>query len=125
MSGEAYGVEMLIDLHGVDNVLFTRPNLEEFMVRMCVVLEVTPEDLHFWDDQDLPEEECQKDPKTKGVTAVQFILQSNITVHCLDELGQVFINVFSCKGYEPRLVLRVCKMSFPPKSIRSHLVSRG
>jgi len=58
-----------------------------------------PCDLHFWDDVGVPEEERQTDPKTKGTSAVQFILTSNITVHTLDALGAVYVNLFSCKEF--------------------------
>lgn len=57
-------------------------------------------ELYFWDDLETPEEEKQTEEHTVGTSAVQFILTSNITIHTLDKLGKVFINIFSCKDFD-------------------------
>ncbi len=56
-------------------------------------------DLHFWDDVGVPKEQKQTKLETKGTSAIQFILTSNITIHCLDLLGRVYVNIFSCKEF--------------------------
>jgi len=61
------------------------------------------EDLYFWDDIGLPEEEKQTSPHTQGTSAVQFILTSSIVIHALDQLKSVYINVFSCKDFDPKV----------------------
>jgi S-adenosylmethionine/arginine decarboxylase-like enzyme len=57
-------------------------------------------ELYFWDDHEVPEAERQTEPHTKGTSAIQFILTSNITIHTLDILERVYINVFSCKEFD-------------------------
>jgi S-adenosylmethionine/arginine decarboxylase-like enzyme len=59
-------------------------------------------DLHFWADEDYPEEQRPKDPKTFGISAVQFILTSSIVIHTLPLYrgGSVYINLFSCKDFD-------------------------
>ena len=57
-------------------------------------------DLHFWDDVGAPPEDQQIDPKTKGTSAVQFILTSTIVVHTLDLMKTVYVNIFSCKTFD-------------------------
>ena len=57
-------------------------------------------ELYFWDDLLTPEDEKQTSPHTMGTSAIQFILTSNITVHTLDKLKKVFINIFSCKDFD-------------------------
>ena len=57
-------------------------------------------DLHFWDDVGVPKEEQQTDPKTKGTSAVQFILTSTIVIHTLDLMKTVYVNIFSCKEFD-------------------------
>ncbi len=59
-----------------------------------------PHDLHFWDDVGVPEDERQTDPKTKGTSAVQFILTSTIVIHTLDLMNAVYVNIFSCKDFD-------------------------
>ena len=57
-------------------------------------------DLHFWDDVGVAEDERQTNPKTKGTSAVQFILTSTIVIHTLDLMKTVYVNVFSCKEFD-------------------------
>ena len=61
------------------------------------------EDLHFWDDIGVPEEDKQTLPHTQGTSAVQFILTSSIVIHTLDQLRAVYINMFSCKAFDPNV----------------------
>jgi S-adenosylmethionine/arginine decarboxylase-like enzyme len=57
-------------------------------------------ELYFWDDVGVPEEEHQTNPKTRGTSAVQFILTSTIVIHTLDLLKAAYVNIFSCKEFE-------------------------
>ena len=57
-------------------------------------------DIHFWDDLGVPEEDQQTDPKTRGTSAVQFILTSTIVIHTLDLMNAAYINIFSCKKFD-------------------------
>jgi len=102
----SYGFELVLDLHRCDPARFTRFNIEQFFISLCVQIDMKRCDMHFWDDVGIPEEEQQTDPQLKGTTAVQFMLTSNITIHTLDLLGKVFLNVFSCKSFEQQTVER-------------------
>lgn len=98
---QTYGFEVIIDLAKADVAKFTRPALNKFLDELCIdILEVQPEDRHFWDDEGLPPEQCQTDPKTKGTTVVQFLLTSNVTIHTLDLLQAVYINIFVCREFD-------------------------
>jgi S-adenosylmethionine/arginine decarboxylase-like enzyme len=99
MRREAYGKELILDLHGCDPRTFTREHVAEFMETLCDAIGMERHDLHLWDDVGVPPELRQTDPKTQGTSAVQFITTSNVTIHCLDQLGKVFVNVFSCKEF--------------------------
>jgi len=70
---------------------------------LCVLIDMQREDLHFWDDEGVPEKDKQTSPHTQGTSAVQFILTSSIVIHTLDQLGAVYINIFSCKEYDPKV----------------------
>ena len=96
-----YGIELILDLHDCDESKFTRDSITEYFERMCVLIDMQREDLHFWDDEGVPEEDKQTSPHTQGTSAVQFILTSSIVIHTLDQLRAVYINIFSCKGYDP------------------------
>jgi S-adenosylmethionine decarboxylase len=98
-----YGIELILDLHGCDVAKFTRKSIRQYFERLCVLIDMKREELHFWDDVGVPEEDKQTSPHTQGTSAVQFILTSSIVIHALDQLGAVYINIFSCKEYNPEV----------------------
>jgi len=100
---DKYGIELILDLHGCDVSKFTRESITEYFERLCVLIDMQREDLHFWDDIGVPEEDKQTSPHTQGTSAVQFILTSSIVIHTLDQLRAVYINMFSCKAYDPKV----------------------
>ena len=100
---EKYGIELILDMHECDPGTFTRESIRTYFEKLCVLIDMQREDLHFWDDIGLPEEEKQTSPHTQGTSAVQFILTSSIVIHALEQLKSVYINVFSCKDFDPKV----------------------
>ncbi len=97
---EPYGKELIVDLSGCNIETFTRYSIGKYFDELCKLIDMKAEDRYFWDDEGLPLEECQTNPKTCGVSAVQFILTSTIVLHSLTKLGKVYINIFSCKDFD-------------------------
>ncbi len=97
---EPYGKELILDLSDCNIETFTRESIGNYFDELCKLIDMQAEDRYFWDDEGLPPEECQTDPKTCGVSAVQFILTSTIVVHSLTKLGKVYVNIFSCKNFD-------------------------
>lgn len=64
------------------------------------------------------------DPSKGGLTACQMIETSLIDGHFVDETGEAYISVHSCKDFEPKLVNEVIKKYFNPKSIKENLIYR-
>ena len=95
-----YGVELILDLHSCDTSRFTRAAIERYFTELCDLIDMERCDLHFWDDLGVPEGEQQTDPKTKGTSAVQFILTSTIVIHTLDLTKVAYVNIFSCKEFD-------------------------
>ncbi len=95
-----YGTELILDLHECDASKFTRQGIESFFEELCDLINMERCDLHFWDDVGVLVDEQQTHPKTKGTSAVQFILTSTIVVHTLELLQTVYVNVFSCKSFD-------------------------
>ena len=96
----AYGEELILDLHHCDPSLFTRESIAEYFNQICKLIDMQAEAVHFWDDLGLPEDERETEPHLKGTSAIQFIKTSNITIHTLDLLGNVYLNIFSCKEFD-------------------------
>ena len=103
---EKYGVELILDLHGCDASTFNRESIGGYFERLCELIDMKREALHFWDDTDVAEDEKQTSPHTQGTSAVQFILTSSIVIHTLDQLNAVYVNMFSCKAFDPKLAER-------------------
>lgn len=120
-----YGVELVLDLNGCDAAKFNRKDIKSFCSQLCGLIGMKPEDLHFWDDYHIPLAKRQTNPKTKGTTAIQFILTSNITIHTLDILGAVFINIFSCKEYDTKLAEDFSVNFFRARWHKSTIIERG
>ena len=121
---DPYGCELILDLHGCNNLKFTRGKLGEFFTQLCLQIEMEKCDVHFWDDSGLPPEECQTDPKTKGTSAVCFILTSTIVVHTLDLLGAVYVNIFSCKSFDPQTAELFTREFFQAQDCRATFIER-
>lgn len=100
-SAGVYGWELILDLHECDDEKFTRADIERFCAELCELIDMERCDLHFWDDVGVPEEDQQSHPKTKGTSAVQFILTSTIVIHTLDLMKAAYVNIFSCKEFNP------------------------
>lgn len=55
-----------------------------------------------------------KDDKM-GYTMIQLIQTSNITAHFAEDINAAYIDVFSCKPYDPNKVMEFCKGYFGAK----------
>lgn len=95
-----YGIELIMDLKYCDISTFTRESIGKYFDELCELIDMQQGDRHFWDDEGLPPEECQTDPKTCGVSAVQFILTSTVVIHTLTKLRKAYVNIFSCKKFD-------------------------
>jgi S-adenosylmethionine/arginine decarboxylase-like enzyme len=60
-----------------------------------------------------------------GYTLLQLIETSNICAHFAENLGQVYIDIFSCKAFDAEAALAVCRKYFQPEVVEQHLIERG
>jgi S-adenosylmethionine/arginine decarboxylase-like enzyme len=71
----------------------------------------------FWKDySDLPH--------LHGISCFQFIETSNIVVHALTLKDAVYINIFSCKLFDPTVAEVFAKEFFKAKTVRALVVDR-
>lgn len=119
-----YGKELILDLHLCDPSTFNRKSLRKYFKTLCKVIDMKAEKLVFWDDENVPEEYKQVQAHTKGTSAIQFILTSNITVHTLDELKCVYVNIFSCKDFDNKKAEDFTKQFFNGEVKQSVVIDR-
>ena len=60
-----------------------------------------------------------------GYTLLQMIETSNIAAHFAENIGQVYIDVFSCKAFDVEIALGICKNYFKPTQANMHNLERG
>lgn len=123
-SAATYGQELILDLHGCDTSRFARSAIEDFCAQLCELIDMERCDLHFWDDIGVPEKERQTHPKTKGTSAVQFILTSTIVIHTLDLMAAVYVNIFSCKTFDTDRAAQFTARWFGSSDWNSSVVTR-
>ena len=122
---KVYGYELLLDLNGCNAEFFTRDHVDNFFTDICVLIEMEKCEVHFWDDVDVPMEERQTLPHTKGTSAVCFILTSTIVIHTLDLLEAVYVNIFSCKPFDPAKAVDFTTRWFDADSCNSTFIERS
>ncbi len=107
-----YGCELILDLYGCDASKFTRESIEQWLEGLCDLIDMQREDLHFWDYHGRPEEYERAPAHLAGTSAVQFITTSAVVIHALDQLGECYVNIFSCKSFNSELAVKFTKNWF-------------
>ena len=119
-----YGKELIIDLHNCDTNTFNRKNIKCYFIELCDLINMKRCKLSWWDDHGIHPNEQQTEPHLKGTTAVQFILTSNIVIHTLDLLGAVYVNIFSCKDFDPEVAAKFTAKWFKGKIVNLNVIDR-
>ena len=63
-------------------------------------------------------------PDKAGFTVVQVIVTSSIVAHFVDGLGQIYLDVFSCKHFDPATVENSMKNHFGTSKMRKYYLKR-
>ena len=59
-----------------------------------------------------------------GFTVVQVIVTSSIVAHFVDNLGQIYLDVFSCKEFSHDVVEQSMKEHFGTGTVRKYFLTR-
>lgn len=63
-------------------------------------------------------------PDKAGYTLSQIIVTSNIMAHFVDQGGQLYLDVFSCKPFSEDTVIDTVREYFEPQSINKYFLVR-
>ncbi len=119
-----YGKELILDLHNCNVNKFTRNHIKNYFIKLCKLIDMKREDLHFWDYAGQKREYNSAPDHLKGTSAIQFISTSNITIHTLDKLQKVFINIFSCKDFDEGIVIQFSEKWFNGDVVNKQIIRR-
>jgi S-adenosylmethionine/arginine decarboxylase-like enzyme len=64
-------------------------------------------------------------PDAAGWSLVQLIETSSITGHFCDASGDAYLDVFSCKGFEPEAALAVVERRLQPRRVSARFLPRA
>lgn len=106
-----YGKELILDLHNCNVHAMTRVQIKNFCEVLCERIDMQKCEFHFWDYEGDPAGYNKAPDHLKGISAIQFLTTSNITIHTLDKMGRVYLNVFSCKKFSSSTV-KDCVLEF-------------
>lgn len=135
-SKDVYGFELVLDLHECDIERFSRYYLKEYFIMLCDTINMKRCRLVFWDDRWvkilnklLPWRwiwpgDVQTNPKTTGISAVQFILTSNVTIHMLTLRKAMYVNIFSCKSFDKDIAEDLTASYFGAKKCKARFIER-
>jgi S-adenosylmethionine/arginine decarboxylase-like enzyme len=119
-----YGTELILDLHECKGIPQSRDTLTHFCIVLCEEIKMTREDIFFWDYEGDTEGYANAPAHLKGTSAVQFIRTSNITIHVLDDLRKVYINVFSCKPFSHQKAIDWAQEWFAGEIVSKQVIER-
>jgi S-adenosylmethionine/arginine decarboxylase-like enzyme len=114
-----FGAELILDLHGCDPKLIrSKAKLATFARQLCrrIKMERYGEPIlaHFG----------HKDPMTSGYSLVQLIETSSIVGHFSEGTNKVYLNVFSCKEFDPADAAAFCRKFFKAKGNHRRYIIR-
>ena len=102
---ENYGQEAIFDINSVSPDFFKKKTIREFAEKLCdeIGMKRGPSYMsHIWGEEkeDGIHTKGEGAIKADGLSCVQFLYSSSVTIHALDEIEKVFINIFSCKTFD-------------------------
>ena len=121
---DPYGYELILDLKNCDTRTFTRDSIGRYFEKLCDLIDMEKCEVHFWDDVGVAPEEQQSNPKTKGTSAVCFILTSTIVIHTLDLLEAAYINIFSCEQFDADQAAEFTRRWFGASTVEKTTIQR-
>ena len=115
---DAWGLHSGIDLHGCNpKTIRSKDMIKQFVVELCDLIEMK----RFG--------ECVvvdfgEDERVAGYSMTQLIETSLISAHFANSTNAVYLDVFSCKYYNPHVVAEFAKKFFEGKDYDLHYTCR-
>ena len=111
-----WGYHLIVDCTQCNDGVCDEDRIKQFLEDLVTTLEMTahgePMINHFGHDN------------KKGYSAVQLITTSNISCHFCDESRDAYIDIFSCKEYDPENALECIMRHFCPVYHATKFISR-
>lgn len=111
--GKAWGLEIQVDLTNCDaDTIRDKELIENFVIELCDLIKMKRFGpctvVHFGEDE-----------RVAGFSVTQLIETSLISGHFANQTNAAYINVFSCKEFDPKIVEDFCAAYFKAKDVTS------
>ena len=116
---DAWGYQLILDMEDCSEMMDNKGYVTKFFKELISELdmkELSPIMIVKVDGPDLG--------SGRGLSAVQMITTSSITFHSDDDKRCIYLDVFSCKKYNPDIVIRTVDKYFSPKRISKKFLYR-
>jgi S-adenosylmethionine/arginine decarboxylase-like enzyme len=114
-----WGYHMIIDCGGCDPALMSSyENVDKWIRQLVKDIDMEPI------GEPRIEYTAAEFPDKAGFTVVQVIVTSSIVAHFVDGLGQIYLDVFSCKDFDPGVVENSVRNSFKAAKLRKYFLTR-
>lgn len=114
----AWGILTSVDIHDCDPEMIRSVSaIKEFIIQLCDRIEMKrfgePVIVHFGEDESVA-----------GYSMTQLIETSLISAHFANQTNNIYLDIFSCKYYEPEMAAEFSKNFFKGKDSNFHVVLR-
>jgi S-adenosylmethionine/arginine decarboxylase-like enzyme len=114
-----WGYHLILDCSGCDSKQINqKTNIENFLVELINEIKMVAHGKPIIELL-LPGE------SNEGYSVLQMITTSNISAHFVNKTKEAYIDVFSCKEFNPDVVCKVVNKFFSPKNMKVNFVIRN
>ncbi|MDD5504772.1 MAG: S-adenosylmethionine decarboxylase [Candidatus Omnitrophica bacterium] len=116
---KTFGYELILDLYDCDlDVMRSKDKLTEYVDTLCPLIKMEKY------GNTMLEYFGTKKPHTKGYSLLQFIETSSITGHFSEHWRIAYINIFSCKNFDPKKAKEFTKFFFKASKVKARFIKR-
>jgi len=114
----AWGILTSVDIHECDPGLIRSASaIKDFVIRLCDLIEMKrfgePVIVHFGEDE-----------RVAGYSMTQLIETSLISAHFANQSNNIYLDIFSCKYYDPQKAAEFSRNFFKGKDANINVVLR-
>jgi S-adenosylmethionine/arginine decarboxylase-like enzyme len=113
-----WGILSCIDLYECDpQIIRSAEAIERFVAELCDLIEMKrfgkTQIVHFGEEE-----------RVAGFSMTQLIETSLISAHFANQSNTTYLDVFSCKAYDPEVVAQFAKQFFKAKRVKRRTLNR-
>jgi len=117
-SNNPWGWHLALNLYDCDHKLITNAEvIRKFVIDLCELIEMQrfgePMIVNFGEN-----------PRVSGYSLVQLIETSNVCGHFADESGAAYLDIFSCKHFDPEVATDFCIHAFDARRHSGVFINR-